>query len=105
MDKRESIVFLYLFCVILDLFFIYQNIFSSHTLFSTAAIAQELKQQRATLIKQRDEYLRKASVLRRELEKLRVQKNELLSESSPPRESQRILRENAKLQVSKWTKL
>lgn len=59
-----------------------------------------MKQQQATLIKQRDEYLRKGSVLRRELEKLRIQKQELLSEKSPPRDSERILRENAKLQVS-----
>lgn len=65
-----------------------------------AAIANEMKQQQATLTKQRDEYLRKASVLRRELEKLRLQKHELLSDKSPPRDSQRILRENAKLQVS-----
>lgn len=61
-----------------------------------------MKQQRATLIKQRDEYLRKASVLRRELDKLRLQKHELLCEESPPRDSQRILRENAKLQVSDY---
>lgn len=59
-----------------------------------------MKQQQATLIKQRDEYLRKNKVLRRELEKLRLQKHELLAEKSPPRDSERILRENAKLQVS-----
>lgn len=59
-----------------------------------------MKQQQATLIKQRDEYLRKASVLRRELEKLRIQKHELLSDKSPPRDAHKILRENAKLQVS-----
>ncbi|GLV35113.1 uncharacterized protein CBL_01739 [Carabus blaptoides fortunei] len=70
-----------------------------------AAIAHELKQQRATLIKQRDEYLRKASVLRRELDKLRLQKHELLCEESPPRDSQRILRENAKLQLEIQNKL
>lgn len=74
--------------------------FNADNFIFAAAIANEMKQQQATLIKQRDEYLRKTTVLRRELDKLRLQKHELLAEKSPPRDSDRILRENAKLQVS-----
>lgn len=51
------------------------------------------------LVKQRDEYERRVSVLRRELEMLRKQKQELVSEGVLERDH--ILRENGKLQVNK----
>lgn len=65
-----------------------------------SAVAQELKQQKAQWVKQREDYVKKAKVLRRELELLRTQKQELLAESSPERDTQHILRENSNLQVS-----
>lgn len=49
------------------------------------------------LSKQRDEYERRVCVLRRELEMLRKQKQELISEGALERDH--ILRENGKLQV------
>lgn len=64
------------------------------------AVAQELKQQKAQLVKQREDYVKKIRVLRRELELLRNQKQELLSENSPQRDTQHILRENSNLQVN-----
>lgn len=50
------------------------------------------------LIKQRDEYERRVTVLRRELEMLRKQKQELIAEGALERDH--ILRENGKLQVN-----
>lgn len=64
------------------------------------AVAQELKQQKAQMAKQREEYVRKAAVLRRELDLLRNQKQELLAEHSSEHENNHILRENSKLQVT-----
>lgn len=55
-----------------------------------------MQQQKAQLIKQREDYVRKVSVLRRELEQLRVQKQELVGDGH---HSSNILRENDKLQV------
>lgn len=63
-------------------------------------IAQERKQQKAELMKQRDEYNKRASVLRKELDLLRRQKQELAQEHSSDRNTEMILRENGKLQVS-----
>lgn len=69
--------------------------------FCFAAVAQELKQQKAQLIKQREDYVKKAKVLHRELELLRNQKQELLAEHSPEHhDTQHILRENSNLQVN-----
>ncbi|XP_063910617.1 zinc finger matrin-type protein CG9776 isoform X2 [Zophobas morio] len=62
------------------------------------AVAQERKAQNAQLIKQREEYVRKARVLRRELELLRNQKHEIMSENSSQRDMELILKENVKLQ-------
>lgn len=63
-------------------------------------MAQEIKQQKTQLIKQREEYVRKIKVLRRELEVLRKQEREFLSEKSPERDTEHILIENNKLQVN-----
>lgn len=53
------------------------------------------------MIKQREEYVKKIKVLRRELEALRKQEREFLSEKSPERDTEHILIENNKLQVNK----
>lgn len=54
-------------------------------------------QQKAQLIKQREDYVRKVTVLRHELEQLRLQKQELVNDGHS---SSNILRENDKLQVT-----
>jgi hypothetical protein len=54
-------------------------------------------QQKQTLAKQREEYIRKKMLISRELELLRDQEAELLDEKS--RDNDRILKENNKLQV------
>lgn len=63
-------------------------------------MAQERKAQNAQLIKQREDYVRKARVLKRELELLRNQKHDIMSENSSQRDMQLILKENIKLQVA-----
>lgn len=63
------------------------------------AIAAELKHQKATLAKQREEYVKKTSTLQRELEILRKQFEEIGKEGG--RENSRIIKENHKLQVRK----
>ncbi|KAK4886736.1 hypothetical protein RN001_003007 [Aquatica leii] len=69
------------------------------------AVAQELKQQKAEMAKQREEYVRRASVLRRELDLLRNQKQELLAEHSSEHDNNHILRENNKLQIEIQNKM
>ncbi|KAF5290561.1 hypothetical protein FQA39_LY14690 [Lamprigera yunnana] len=69
------------------------------------AVAQELMQQRAQMSKQREEYVRKVMVLRRELDLLRNQKQELLAENSSEHDNNHILRENNKLQVEIQNKM
>ncbi|XP_049825369.1 zinc finger matrin-type protein CG9776 isoform X3 [Aethina tumida] len=69
------------------------------------AVAQEMQQQRAQLMTQREEYVKKASVLRRELELLRDQKQDLLSDGSRDRDLDLILKENDKLQDEIHSKL
>ena len=64
-----------------------------------AAIAAEVKQQKATLAKQREEYVKKSATLQRELEILRQQCDEIGKEGG--RENNRIIKENQKLQVKK----
>lgn len=59
-----------------------------------------MKKQNAELVKQREEYERRVLVLRRELDLLRKQKQELLSEGGSERDTELILKENGKLQVS-----
>lgn len=63
------------------------------------AVAQEMQQQKAQLVKQREDYVKKVSVLRHELEQLRLQKQELVGDGSTDRDLANILRENDKLQV------
>lgn len=63
----------------------------------SVAIAAELKQQKATLAKQREEYVKKSTTLQRELEILRKQCDEIGKEGG--RENNRIVKENQKLQV------
>jgi hypothetical protein len=63
------------------------------------AIKNELLQQKQTLAKQREEYVRKKMLIARELNLLREQEEELLEEKS--RDNDRILKENNKLQVCK----
>lgn len=62
-----------------------------------SAIEKELLQQKITLSKQRDEYLRKGIILNRELELLKEQKKELVGDKT--RDSEKLLKENNKLQV------
>lgn len=57
-----------------------------------------MKQQKATLAKQREEYVKKSGTLQRELEILRQQCDEIGKEGG--RENNRIIKENQKLQVS-----
>lgn len=63
------------------------------------AVKNELLQQKQTLAKQREEYVRKKMLIARELNLLREQEEELLEEKS--RDNDRILKENNKLQVRK----
>jgi cell division protein FtsB len=65
--------------------------------FICSAIKNELIQQKQTLAKQREEYVRKKMLIARELDLLRDQEEELLEEKS--RDNDRILKENNKLQV------
>lgn len=69
----------------------------------STAIASELRNQRATLGLQKEEYVRKANVIKRELESLKEQRTELRGDTrrSPSPETQKFLKENAKLQVSR----
>lgn len=62
-----------------------------------------MKQQKATLAKQREEYVKKSATLQRELEILRQQCDEIGKEGG--RENNRIIKENQKLQVSEYTSL
>lgn len=50
-------------------------------------------------MKQREDYVKKAAVLRHELEQLRNQKQDLMSDGTTDRDLELILRENDKLQV------
>lgn len=59
-----------------------------------------MKQQKATLAKQREEYVKKSATLQRELEILRQQCDEIGKEGG--RENNRIIKENQKLQVRNW---
>ncbi|KAL2740580.1 zinc finger matrin-type protein CG9776-like [Vespula squamosa] len=67
------------------------------------AIAAEVKQQKATLAKQREEYVKKSATLQRELEILRQQCDEIGKEGG--RENNRIIKENQKLQIEIQNKM
>lgn len=84
------------------LFYFHQNfivaiILTHFFILCLAAIAAEVKQQKATLAKQREEYVKKSATLQRELEILRQQCDEIGKEGG--RENNRIIKENQKLQV------
>ncbi|XP_012258005.2 zinc finger matrin-type protein CG9776-like isoform X2 [Athalia rosae] len=67
------------------------------------AIAAEVKQQKATLGKQREEYIKKSTTLQRELEILRQQCDEISKDGD--RDNNRILKENQKLQIEIQNKM
>ncbi|KAJ9579570.1 hypothetical protein L9F63_004755, partial [Diploptera punctata] len=67
------------------------------------AVKNELIQQKQTLSKQREEYVRKKTLIARELELLKEQEEDLLEEHS--RDNDRILKENHKLQLEIQNKL
>lgn len=58
--------------------------------------------QQQTLVKQREEYVRKSLLISRELKLLKEQERDLLEENS--KENVRFLKENNKLQVSFFKK-
>jgi hypothetical protein len=75
----------------------FYNLVICYQFFVCLAIKNELIQQKQTLAKQREEYVRKKMLIARELDLLRDQEEELLEEKS--RDNDRILKENNKLQV------
>lgn len=65
-----------------------------------AAVAQEKKNQRETLRKQRQDYKRRSNALKRELGILKDQREELQAGSEPPSPTTKgFLKENDRLQV------
>lgn len=71
---------------------------------SLAAVAQEKKNQRETLRKQHDDYMRRAAALKRELVILKEQKGELYIGNEPPSPTTNgFLKENDRLQVRPTT--
>lgn len=65
-----------------------------------AAIAAEKKIQRDTIRKQRDDYIRRASALKRELIALKEQREELITGNEPPSPTTHsFVKENDRLQV------
>lgn len=75
-----------------------------HT-FCTAAIETEMRHQKAALSKQREDYIKKAGILKKELDTLKDQRNELRGDAkrSPSPDTKRFLKENTKLQV--WSSI
>lgn len=66
-----------------------------------AAIATEVRNQRASLKKQRDDYMQRAGALKRELKILKQQRADLSSGREPPSPTTNsFIKENDKLQVS-----
>lgn len=90
--------------IIQNYFYLYISLDFAFAIFTNnmfiVAVAQEMQQQRAQLVKQREDYVKKVSVLRHELEQLRLQKQELVADGSTDRDLANILRENDKLQVN-----
>lgn len=67
------------------------------------AIEKELLQQKITLSKQREEYLKKGVILNHELELLKAQKKDLQNQKG--KDCEKFLKENHKLQVSIHAKI
>ncbi|KAJ0179113.1 hypothetical protein K1T71_004825 [Dendrolimus kikuchii] len=72
-----------------------------------AAIETEMRHQKAALSKQREDYIKKASILKKELDTLKDQRNELRGDTkrSPSPDTKRFLKENTKLQLEIQNKL
>ncbi|KAL4720624.1 hypothetical protein ACJJTC_018026 [Scirpophaga incertulas] len=72
-----------------------------------AAIESEMRQQKAALSKQREDYLKKAAILKKELDTLKDQRTELRGDAkrSPSPDTKRFLKENTKLQLEIQHKL
>ncbi|XP_049865180.1 zinc finger matrin-type protein CG9776-like isoform X2 [Pectinophora gossypiella] len=72
-----------------------------------AAIQSEMRHQKAALSKQREDYIKKAAILKKELDTLKDQRNELRGDSkrSPSPDTKRFLKENTKLQLEIQNKL
>lgn len=67
----------------------------------SAAIAEEKRIQRETIKKQRDDYIRRASALKRELITLKEQREELVTGNAPPSPTTvGFVKENDRLQVN-----
>lgn len=70
-------------------------------MYFSAAVAKEKKTQRATLGKQREDYKRRATALKRELHTLKEQRDDLVSGSEPPSPTTKgFIKENDRLQVT-----
>ncbi|CAG9791722.1 unnamed protein product [Diatraea saccharalis] len=72
-----------------------------------AAIETEMRHQKAALSKQREDYIKKASILKKELDTLKDQRDELRGDAkrSPSPDTKRFLKENTKLQLEIQNKL
>lgn len=60
-----------------------------------------MRHQKAALSKQREDYIKKAGILKKELDTLKDQRSELRGDAkrSPSPDTKRFLKENTKLQV------
>ncbi|CAG9562888.1 unnamed protein product [Danaus chrysippus] len=72
-----------------------------------AAIESEMRHQKIALSKQREDYIKKAAILKKELDTLKDQRNELRGDNkrSPSPDTKRFLKENTKLQLEIQNKL
>ncbi|RVE41736.1 hypothetical protein evm_013613 [Chilo suppressalis] len=72
-----------------------------------AAIESEMRHQKAALSKQREDYIKKAGILKKELDTLKDQRDELRGDAkrSPSPDTKRFLKENTKLQLEIQNKL
>ncbi|XP_075972545.1 uncharacterized protein LOC142974243 isoform X2 [Anticarsia gemmatalis] len=71
------------------------------------AIESEMRHQKAALSKQREDYIKKCGILKKELDTLKDQRNELRGDAkrSPSPDTKRFLKENTKLQLEIQNKL
>lgn len=67
----------------------------------TASLETERHLQKSALSKQREDYIKKAAILKKEMDTLKDQRNELRGDPkrSPSPDTKRFLKENTKLQV------
>lgn len=66
-----------------------------------------MRHQKAALSKQREDYIKKSNILKKEMETLKDQRNELRGDAkrSPSPDTKRFLKENTKLQLEIQNKL